>query len=133
MDLLSIAFMRTLYRALHPTRLIVPRVLQSKQIKEILSHMEKNKKDRRVYNVRRIIQLVMFLYGTAYTYYNLCNKKYICIMCHLSATQALAWVGTLVSRGLACHVTSTCACAENAPFLHLIQLFSMFKIRNKFI
>ena len=58
----------------------------------------------------------MFLYGMAYTYYNLCNKKYMCIIRHLSATQALARVRVALPRGLACHVASTWARAKNARF-----------------
>ena len=50
------------------------------------------------------------------TIYNTSKYKYDVTR----AMQALAHVHVALSRGLACHVTSTWARAENAAFLHLI-------------
>ena len=120
MDLLSIALTRAIYRALHPTCLIVPRVLQSKQIEEILSHTEKNKKDRRVYKVRRFYRLVIFLYGMAYMYDNLCiENKYMYTSPHCHANTRVRPRGKAmwpcVPRRI--HVGSHDKCTHFANFL----------------
>ena len=63
-------------------------------------------------------------------YYNLCiiNIRYIC---HLCATQALAWVHVALPRGLACHVASTWVQAINAPHFALFFInLNAFKIEN---
>ena len=65
-------------------------------------------------------------------YYNLILRVIIiyAYMCHLRATQVLAWVCVALPRGLACHIASTRVPREIKP-LFVIFLFVLIDLKSK--